>query len=93
MNQDENYISYILDRPTLVAKATLHFNSSLHSQSAVVVSEQCDRGQELDYVVFYTSSSGPQSSFTISPESCTNSVCQHTLICLVPLTTLCRWLL
>ena len=30
-------------------------------------------------MVFYTSSSGPQSNFTISPESCTNSVCQHTL--------------
>ena len=60
-------------------KVNLHFNSSLHSQSAVVVSEQCDRGQELNYVVFYTGSSGPQSNFTISPESCTNSVCQHTL--------------
>ena len=30
-------------------------------------------------MVIYTSSSGPQRSFNIPSESCTNSVCQHTL--------------
>ena len=59
---------------------SVHIDSYI-PQSAVVVSEQCDRGRELNYVVFYTSSSGPQRSFTVDipSESCINSVCQHTL--------------
>ena len=45
----------------------------------MVVSEQCDRGKELNYVVLYGSSSGPVTSVTILSMSCTNSVCRHTL--------------
>ena len=66
--------------PTLLAKIE-HFsaNLSLCSQDVVVVSEQCDRGRELNYVVLYGSSSGPVANATISPANCTNSVCRHTL--------------
>ena len=45
----------------------------------MIVSEQCDRGQELNYVVLYGSSSGPVANATISPANCTNSECRHTL--------------
>ena len=45
----------------------------------VVVSEQCDRGRELTYVVLYGSSSGPVANVTISPANCSNSECRHTL--------------
>ena len=45
----------------------------------MVVSEQCDRGRELNYVVRYGSSSGPVANATISPANCTNSECHHTL--------------
>ena len=45
----------------------------------MVVSEQCDRGQELNYVVRYGSSSGPVTSVTIPSMSCMNSECGHTL--------------
>ena len=43
------------------------------------MSEQCDRGRELTYVVAYSSSSGPVANITISPANCTNSECRHTL--------------
>ena len=46
----------------------------------MVVSEQCDRGRELTYVVLYGSSSGPLANVTISPANCTNSECRHTLL-------------
>ena len=45
----------------------------------MVVSEQCDRGRELNYEVLYDSSSGYMSSVTVQPMSCTNSECRHTL--------------
>ena len=45
----------------------------------MVVSEQCDRGRELNYVVVYGSSSGPVANVTISPANCANSECRHTL--------------
>ena len=45
----------------------------------MVVSEQCDRGQELNYTVLYGSSSDNVSSVTIPSTNCTNSVCRHTL--------------
>ena len=44
-----------------------------------MVSEECDRGRELNYVVVYDSSSGPVANATISPANCTNSECRHTL--------------
>ena len=43
------------------------------------MSEQCDRGRELTYVVVYGSSSGPVANVTISSANCTNSECHHTL--------------
>ena len=54
-------------------------NWSLCCQDMVVVSEQCDRGRELAYVVAYSSTSGPVANVTISPANCTNSECRHTL--------------
>ena len=54
-------------------------NWSLCCQDMVVVSEQCDRGWELNYVVVYDSSSGPVANVTISSANCTNSECRHTL--------------
>ena len=48
-------------------------------QETVVVSEQCDKGQELNYIVLYTSSSGSVASVTIPSMSCINSECRHTL--------------
>ena len=45
----------------------------------MVVSEQCDRGRELNYEVLYDNSSGYMSSVTVQSMSCTNSECSHTL--------------
>ena len=54
-------------------------DSSLFSQDVVVVSEQCDRGKELNYEVSYGGSSGYVFSATIPSTNCTNSKCRHTL--------------
>ena len=44
-----------------------------------MVSEQCDRGKELNYEVLYDSSSGPVANATIPSTNCTNTECRHTL--------------
>ena len=44
-----------------------------------MVSKQCGRGQELNYAVLYSNSSGPVAEVTIPSMSCTNSECRHTL--------------
>ena len=45
----------------------------------MVVSAQCERGRELNYVVLYNSSSGIMTNITISPANCANTECHHTL--------------
>ena len=55
------------------------WSTSLCCQNTVVVSAQCERGQELNYLVLYDSSSGIVTNITISPASCTNAECHHTL--------------